>query len=408
MRTTVFFFLIASLFGVVLRSFYLLDLSFFEYKHLLHAHSHVALLGWGYMLISGAILFLFVRRSPRRILSSLYFFNLISGVGMAIFFTYQGYGAYSIAFSTLHLVSVYIFAFHALRNLHNNLNEQHIPFIRWGIYWLLISTLGLWAIAPISIVLGKLHPAYNMSIQFFLHFQFNGWFTLAVIGLLVFHAGKIHKGTTIPKIGFWLLQSSVLLTYSLSVTWIFPDTVVFYLNAVGVLLEVISFVIILRSIFTSQLFISPGNWTDNILLLGVICLVLKLIFHMVFAIPEIAMLSNSSRSYLIAFIHLVMLGSISLTGISLLTKYGLFPSNRIIKKGWILLSIAFFGTEVILFCYSVIASSVALSPNTINHLLLAITTLFPISLLMVLIGFSVSGSNKYLKQLNHNYDINQF
>jgi hypothetical protein len=51
----VFFFLMASLFGLAMRYFFIGEIPYFDYRHLLHAHSHVALLGWGYLLLSGAL-----------------------------------------------------------------------------------------------------------------------------------------------------------------------------------------------------------------------------------------------------------------------------------------------------------------------------------------------------------------
>ena len=48
---------------------------------------------------------------------------------------------------------------------------------------MLLSTLAIWSIPPIMIKMGAGSPIYQAAVQFYLHFQFNGWFIFAVLGL---------------------------------------------------------------------------------------------------------------------------------------------------------------------------------------------------------------------------------
>ncbi|WP_158857275.1 hypothetical protein [Lunatibacter salilacus] len=118
MTWAVFFFFCASIFGLAMRYFFIGEVPFFEYKHLLHAHSHVALLGWGYLLVTGTLVLTFIR-NPIRLKSyqKIFLLTILANLGMMLSFPFQGYGLYSIAFSTLHLVASYTFAFQFFKDL---------------------------------------------------------------------------------------------------------------------------------------------------------------------------------------------------------------------------------------------------------------------------------------------------
>ncbi len=390
MGAAVFFFWLASIFGALMRYYFVAEIPFLDYKHLLHAHSHVALLGWAYMLVSGSLLFLLVQRSRwRNEYRYLFGLNVLSGAGMAVFFLYQGYGLYSIAFSAIHLLSAYAFAYCFLKDLTAQPPSSYTRFVRWSIYWMLVSTLGLWAIGPVSALLGKLHPLYFASIQFFLHFQFNGWLTYAVVGLWLFHIERSGKSVSISVTGFWLLQASLLLTYALSVTWSTPLSVIFYLNTLGVLVQAVAFYLILRPVFAvANPFKRPADWTDTLLLFGVLCLLTKVVIQTAVALPAVAEISYTIRNYVIGFIHLITLGAITLTGVSLLLKGGILPQNTSARAGWLLLLVAFILSELVLFGQGTLLWLRQGFVEYYYEILFGVTALFPIALTILLAGFA--------------------
>ena len=390
MGAAVFFFWLASIFGTLMRYFFVAEIPFLDYRHLLHAHSHVALLGWAYLLVSGALLFLVLQRTRwRSEYRYLFALNVLAGVGMAVFFVYQGYGVYSITFSAIHLLSVYGFAYCFLKDLAAQPPAAHTRFVRWSIYWLLVSSLGLWAIAPVSALLGKLHPLYYASIQFFLHFQFNGWLTYAVLGLWFYHLQSRGKTVRISTLGFWLLQASLLLTYALSVTWSTPLSVIFYLNTLGVLLQAVAFYLILRPVLAvANPFRQPTHWTDWLLLFGVLCLLTKAVVQTAVALPAVATISYTIRNYVIGFIHLITLGAITLTGASLLLKHRLLPTHATARVGWMLLLLAFLLSEFILFGQGTLLWLRQGFVAYYYEILFGVTALFPVALTVILAGFA--------------------
>ena len=390
MGAAVFFFWLASIFGTLMRYYFVAEIPGLDYRHLLHAHSHVALLGWAYLLVSGSLLFLLLQRSRwRNEYRYLFALNVLAAAGMAVFFVYQGYGVYSITFSAIHLLSVYVFAYCFLKDLAAQPTAAYTRFIRWSIYWLLVSTLGLWAIAPVSALLGKLHPLYYASIQFFLHFQFNGWLTYAILGLWFYHIHQRGKTVSISTTGFGLLQASLLLTYALSVTWSTPLSIIFYLNTLGVLLQAVAFYLILRPVFAvANPFRQPTHWTDWLLLVGVLCLLTKVAIQTAVALPAVATISYTIRNYVIGFIHLITLGAITLTGASLLLKHKLLPTHATARAGWVLLLAAFLLSEFILFGQGTLLWLRQGFVDYYYEILFGVTALFPIALTIILAGFT--------------------
>lgn len=345
-------FLVASVFGCLLRYFWVGDIDWISYRHVLHAHSHLALLGWAFTLVSGGLLFMLL--PPVRARAVVYRWvlglNVVAAIGMSVAFALQGYGLYSIGFSAVHLVGAYLFSYCFLRDLRRLPASTERRLARWAVYWMVVSTLGLWAIAPITAALGKLHPLYYASIQFFLHFQFNGWLTFGVLALLLSWLQRRGRVVDFPLLLFVGLQLSLLLTYALSVSWSTPLTIVFVLNSVGVLLQLAVFIGIGRRLFTafSQLEFKD-SYVSWLLWLGLGSLAAKILIQSAVAIPVLAEVALTVRNFVIGFIHLTTLGSISLTVIALLVSVGLLSASRQAVVGYGCLVVAFLSTELLLF-----------------------------------------------------------
>lgn len=381
-------FLTASLFGLAMRYLFVGELPFFKYKFLLHAHSHVALMGWAYMLVSGSLIHFFTRHLPeRRAYNALLVVNVVCAAGMALSFPFQGYGAVSLTFSTLHLFAAYAFAFYFLRDMKDD-RSGAARLARWGVYWLVISTAGLWAITPVMLVFGKLHPLYFMCIQFFLHFQLNGWLTYGVLGILWKYAEGKQGELNLSDKGFWTLQVSLVLTYALSVTWSNPYPALFVMNGIGVVLQMAALWFVIRPVLPAITFpLRNGTWKQWIVATGVASLVLKVLIHVAVVMPVVAEISYTVKNFVIGFIHLVVLGSVTLTLVGILLERGLLPASGVSKRGWQLLLTAFILTELLLMGQGLLIwMQLGFMPH--YHLILfLVSALFPLALMLVVSGF---------------------
>ncbi|MCO6485496.1 MAG: hypothetical protein J5I41_06920, partial [Saprospiraceae bacterium] len=220
------FFLVAALIGTLLRWAFVEEVSWLHYRYWVHAHSHVAMLGWLYLGLFALMVRVFAGEKARN-------YGLLAGMtglsvaGMMIAFPVEGYGTWSITFSVLHSLLSYVFVFRLWKD--QKATGLARLFLQGSLIFLVVSTLALWSM-PIIMTQGLQGKAiYYMAVQFYLHFQFNGWFTFACFALFFHWASR--AGTEWPvkngRLFFLLLAISCLLTYALSIAWSNPGPVVF-------------------------------------------------------------------------------------------------------------------------------------------------------------------------------------
>ena len=104
-------FFIAASMGLLLRLMYVVPMPELNYQFLLHGHSHIAMLGWVYMMLYGLIYTYFVpiKSKEKPIYNRLFWITEVAVVGMMLYFPVEGYALFSITFSTLHILCSYYF-----------------------------------------------------------------------------------------------------------------------------------------------------------------------------------------------------------------------------------------------------------------------------------------------------------
>jgi hypothetical protein len=355
--TTIFLnFFIAASMGFLLRLAHVVEIPLLDFRHLMHAHSHVAMLGWLFLLFYGLILDGLVAPSEAKkpIYKYLFWAAQICVVGMMVSFSIQGYGAVSILFTSVHLMLAYIIAAKLYFNIRNAGTYSGL-FIRTALVLMAVSTLGVWALGLIKAGLFGNSVLYYASIQFFLHFQFNGWFTFAALAL-VFHQIE-QSGQPLPKkVTFrWfygLLLSSLVLTYALSVVWSTPEVWLFWTNGAGVLIQLIALGVFLSMIVRYRdVFMSKSERLRNFLyFLVLLSFSAKILIQTAVVIPQVAVISYTIRPFVVGFIHLTMLGSISLyLMVYMMSQQMLNLDRSSIRYGVLFIAFGFLITEALLF-----------------------------------------------------------
>jgi hypothetical protein len=113
-----------------------------DYRNLLHAHTHLALLGWvgnAFFALAGALFLDFKNTSaPRRIFIVLQ----VALLGMLGTFPWTGYAAPSIAFSTLHLAGTAWLGAKLWRAPRAHSLAR--PWLRVAVVWLLSAEPARW------------------------------------------------------------------------------------------------------------------------------------------------------------------------------------------------------------------------------------------------------------------------
>ena len=305
------------------------------FENLLHAHSHTAMLGWAFLMITAGFISKFQLKSL--LIRRNIFFILLSVAGMFLGFLFQSYGFISISFSTLFVISAYVLLFTFWTKFPKNSSQNIL--LKRSILWFFVSTLGIWAIGPSSAILGKDHWLYVNAIQFFLHFQINGWLVYATLGFISSHS-KLSFRTNC------LLDISLMLTTFLPFYGIDHLPLFYYLNAIGVVLQMAAIVMIVRQLYFSS---KENGFQHFLLLIILFSFILKGLTQLTTVTPFMAESVLSNRNFILAFLHLVLIGMVSSGLIYNTLKSNSSLNNSIFRLGFYILMTGFTITELLLF-----------------------------------------------------------
>ena len=301
-------FLIAAVMGLVLRYSFIGDIGV-NYLFLVHAHSHIAMLGWVYLMLFTLIVYYFIP-DKKPVYNRLFWITEFAVIGMMLSFPFQGYAAISISFSTLHILCSYYFVY-LIWKYHKTESKATRLLLKASLLFMLISTLGIWCLGPAVAMFGKASAFYQIAIQFFLHFQFNGWFLIAVIAVF-FHLLKIEDSKLFRQF-FSLLIASTLLTLALPIQWFAPHNALLWINSIGVALQLVMLYAFLKLIKRklNALIDKKLKLIVYLYSFAIFCFILKVLFQLVSILPEFSQVVYEHRNFVIGFIHLLMLGVIS-------------------------------------------------------------------------------------------------
>ena len=312
------YFIITILLGLSLRVSYIADV-FFNIRHVTHSHSHIGLLGWIYTILSSLICQYFLRETDRKPYFILFLCTQFCILGMLFSFPFGGYFLYSIIFSSLFIICTYWFSIFFLKrskkynfirfSISKSVDVENdkplsLKFVHWGIYFLILSSIGIWLL-PVAIVkAGKGSDWYNSALYFFLHFQYNGWFLAVLFGLLV---GEIeHKSLLNSKRLKGALYNFVIGTIgSVTLSWVgfFNEPILYIIGNISGFLLLASIFELYRAYMQLE---KPAFLMQMFLLL---CM-LKTIFMFLGSFPWIAEVVLPNREFVISYLHFTFLGVI--------------------------------------------------------------------------------------------------
>lgn len=338
-------FLIAALLGLLLRYAFVGNIEF-NYQFLTHTHSHVAMLGWVYLMIFTLFVHYFIPEK-KGFYNKLFWLTQSAVLGMLLSFPFQGYAAVSITFSTLHIIVSYLFAFRIWREVKigNPLVEKAV---KWALAFMVLSTIGVWCLGPAVGLLGKASAFYQIAIQFFLHFQFNGWFLFAVIAVFL-HQLQVQP-TKDSKLFFRLLITGTFFTLALPIQWFAPHWSLNYINIFGCVLQLTALIYFLKIIKTpfKNILAKQGRTIRFLYKFSLNCFILKLSLQVITILPEFSQTLINHKNFIIGFIHLMMLGVVSGFLLAFLLFSNTLRPSRLLHLGMYSFILGFLLTEVIL------------------------------------------------------------
>ncbi len=345
-------FFVAALMGLLLRLMYVAPVTWVNFQFLLHGHSHVAMLGWVYLMIYSLMVHFFIPKKAQQkpVYNRLFWVTQVAVIGMMVRFPVEGYALFSIVFSTLHIFCSYYFC----RLTWKDAQPASLPekkLLRTALFFMVLSTLGVWCLGPAVGLLGKANAFYQIAIQFFLHFQFNGWFLFAVLTLF-FHQLKAIINEKQFRLFYNLLVTATILTLALPVSWYLPNPVFYWINSLGVVLQLGAFLVFIQIIKPHfETFFSALQPIEKTMYgFALFSLGLKIGIQLVVLIPGLDQISHQIRNFVIGYIHLMMLGIITgfLLGFILKNKW-VNGKNSWVHWGIRLFLLGFVATEILLF-----------------------------------------------------------
>lgn len=326
--------LLVALAGAILRYKILFSLPFIDQKHLLHGHSHFAFSGW----VTHALMLLLVQylanqkgeaifKKYRWLINA----NLITAYGMLISFPMQGYGLYSITFSTLSIFVSYAFAFLFWKDL-NRLPEKSVShwWMKAALIFNVLSSIGAFSLAFMMATKTIHQNWYLAAVYFFLHFQYNGWFFFACMGLA---SAKFLYSIPLPvqKKIFWLFAAACIPAYVLSALWLPIPEWSFVIVVLAAFSQMAGWIMVLQQVKKHQALIKsiiPKN-TSWLFVLSGIALTIKLLLQLGSVIPSLSKLAFGFRPIVIGYLHLILLGVITL----FLLAFLMVEKNIQLKRG---------------------------------------------------------------------------
>jgi hypothetical protein len=380
LRICLFNLLLVSVLGILLRYKIAFSLPFILQKHVLHSHSHFAFSGW----ITQCLMVLMVRYLVTQQMHNAFarykpilLMNLFTAYGMLISFILQGYALASISFSTLSVFTAYAFAWFYWKDLIRLPGEKYSRlWFKAALVFNVLSSFGAFALA--FIMANKIgdQKISLSSIYYFLHFQYNGWFFFACMGLLF---SKIKPGNVVlPTKIFWLFAISCVPAYFLSVLWAAIHPVLYWLVVLASLAQTVAWILFIRLLHRNRKMIGEAFTTTArwLLILSLAACSIKITLQLFSVIPFLSTLAFGFRPIVIGYLHLVLLGVITLFLLGFIVSSKLIRDNKSSMTGIAIFVGGIFLNELVLMTQGVGAISDIMIPNLNVALLFVAVIMF--------------------------------
>ncbi|GLU45206.1 hypothetical protein Musp01_28300 [Muricauda sp. NBRC 101325] len=279
----------------------------------------------------------------------------------------------------------YVYTYHFWKNLDPKLKGSNgLKCVKLALIYMVISSLGPWALGIIMNTLGTQSIGYRLAIYFYLHFQYNGWMILALIGLFIYALES--RGALFPKKSFdrffLFINLGIVLTFFLSTLWTEPPVAIYIISGVGAASQLYALIylwtLIKRNITMLSLLPIQRILLKIIIVLGLI----KLMLQLLTVLPYFTQMATMYLDLTIGYLHLTFLGVISL---GLFFFMGYFGLLRVSKTSILWYISGFLISEFLIFYKGYIAWQEIAPFYGYTEILALSYVLIPVGLIIVLI-----------------------
>lgn len=272
----------------------------------------------------------------------------------------------------------------------------------WFIAALVFQTLSAAGTLSLGYMMGRKSidiNTYHASIYWYLHFQYNGWFMFALIGLFIDFLYKKMPEFRMPSSFFVILLLSCAPTYGLSIPWMLP-TWADIVTGIGTIAQAVAWFIFFYQIIRLKAIrhISDSFGRMLVILIGLAVFV-KITLQLISLFPLISQMAFGHRPIVIAYLHLILLGIISMYLISHLYITGNLKISPYLNISIITLLASVILNEIVLITQGISSLVYILVPWT-NLALLVVSSGILLSIISIFISqFSPTGRQKKIERV---------
>jgi hypothetical protein len=304
--------------GLVLRYKINFPLPVFQQENLLHAHSHFAFNGWISFVLQLLILEEFTDdyRASTKFWNRFLILSTIINYAMIVSFAWVGYAGISIVLSTVALWLSYAFAYKIYKTIPvESKTRISTKFMKASLFFLLLSSIGPYALAIVIATKSSHQYWYHNALYFFLHFQYNGWFTFAILAFLF---RKLEQSTTFNiKHANWffsVLFYTCIPSYFLTALWHQRPFAVTALNVVTAVSQAFALVFLVQLLYSNMKSVFNNlpaicRWLYS---LSILAFIIKILLQFFSAHPVLGQLAFGFRPIIIGYLHLIFLAFVTM------------------------------------------------------------------------------------------------
>ena len=314
----IFNFCIVAFLGFVLRSKILFSIPFLDYNRLLDAHFHFAFGAW--VTLALAVLFIYGIHPSEIVLKPSYRWLpvgiLLSSWLLLIASPLPANSAGASTCSVIFILVTYVFSGALILAIRRALVSKTVKMLAISaLVCLILSSTGVFALAYLFAT-KSLNPfAYRDALYTYLHFEYNGFFTLGVFALL-FH--KLDRSMTdqskVKAFQFSLmLVLSIVPSLFLTYLWRDPNDVYRIIAVCGSIMLLITFISFVRLAFSLRdISMRATPLMRTVGYISMLSFGLKIFLQVFTLFPAIGNAVFGDRPVIIGFLHLVFLGFVTL------------------------------------------------------------------------------------------------
>jgi len=254
------------------------------------------------------------------------------------------------------------------------------------------SSIGPWSLGAIMTVLGPESIWYRLAIYFYLHFQYNGWMVLALLGFFFYLLEQLQINISQKTFRYFFLTTvlGIILSFFLSTLWTGPPMIYYLLGGLGAALQLMGFGILLNICLVNKVVLKSAlsPFRLNVLKLVAFLLLVKMMLQWLTAWPYFANLAATILDFTIGYLHWTFLGVISMGLLFFLEFFGLI---RLSKTASALYLLGFLLTEILIFYRGMAAWMGWPLGEDYSKFLAGTSILIPLAVLLLL-GHSSKGN----------------